>query len=79
MTIPKWKLLTEFLALSGLRFGEAAALTKSDVDLKSRKIHVTKTYDSVADITTMPKTACSVRDVYIQYELLTVCRNVLLV
>ena len=78
MTILKWKLLTEFLALSGLRFGEAAALTKSDVDLKSRKIHVTKTYDSVADITTTPKTACSVRDVYIQDELLTVCRNVLL-
>lgn len=78
MTILKWKLLTEFLALSGLRFGEAAALTKSDVDLKNRKIHVTKTYDSVADITTTPKTACSVRDVYIQDELLTVCRNVLL-
>ena len=64
--------------LSGLRFGEAAALNTSDVDLKNRKIHVTKTYDNVVDIVTSPKTPCSVRDVYIQDELLTVCRNVLL-
>jgi len=78
MTVVEWKLLTEFLALSGLRFGEAAALNTSDVDLKNRKIHVTKTYDNVADIVTSPKTPCSVRDVYIQDELLTVCRNVLL-
>ena len=33
MTVVEWKLLTEFLALSGLRFGEAAALNTSDVDL----------------------------------------------
>ena len=34
MTVVEWKLLTEFLALSGLRFGEAAAAFKQLIDLK---------------------------------------------
>ena len=42
MNITKWKILTEFLVLSGLRFGEAAALERSDIDLKKREIHVSK-------------------------------------
>ena len=77
MTVTKWKLLTEFLALSGLRFGEAAALYRSDVDLKERVIHVTKTYNQAHDIVTTPKTGTSVRDVYIQDELLSVCKMIL--
>ena len=74
MSILRWKYLTEFLALSGLRFGEAAALTKKDVDLKERLIHITKNYDMNNDVTTTPKTLCSIRDVYIQDDLYAVCR-----
>ena len=42
MTEKRWKLVTEFLALSGLRIGELASLTKADV--AGDYIHVTKTF-----------------------------------
>ena len=74
---PDYQLLTLFLVLTGLRFGEAAALTVSDIDLKERLIHVTKNYDAANDVTTSPKTACSVRDIYIQDELMPICRKIL--
>lgn len=64
-----WKYFTEFLVLSGLRFGEAAALTYSDIDYENKLIHVTKTYDSINKVTTSTKTECSCRDVYMQPEL----------
>lgn len=70
-----WRLLTQFLVLSGLRFGEAAALEKSDLDMKNNIIHVNKTYDSVNDTVTPPKTLCSIRDVFVQEELKEVCRQ----
>ena len=76
MQIDKWRLLTEFLALSGLRFGEAAALEKPDVDLTNRLIHISKNYDSVNNVTTTPKTLCSVRDIFVQDELLHVCKEI---
>lgn len=71
-----WRLLTEFLVLSGLRIGEALALTKKDIDFQERQIHVTKTYDTGNEIITPPKTLCSIRDVYMQDELITVCRQI---
>lgn len=71
-----WRLLTEFLALSGLRFGEAAALTKQDVDLNNKVIHITKTFDSVNIEVTTAKSVCSIRDVFIQDELSTLCRQI---
>lgn len=74
MVVKKWKFLTEFLVLSGLRFGEAAALLLSDVDLKERIIHVSKTYDSANDVVTTTKTYSSSRDVYMQDELYNLCR-----
>lgn len=76
MKHPVWKLLTEFLALSGLRVGEAVALAKTDVDLKKRLIHVSKNYDLNNKIVTTPKTRCSIRDVFIQDELLVVCKEI---
>lgn len=76
MSVKEWKLLTQFLVLSGLRFGEAAALEKTDVDLKSQMIHVTKTFDSVNRIVTTPKSITSIRDVYTQPELLDACRKI---
>lgn len=67
MKVEHWKLLTEFLALSGLRIGEAIALKKEDV---GEYIHVTKTYSHVLQcITDTPKTDSSVRDVFVQDEL----------
>lgn len=70
-----WRLLTQFLILSGLRFGEAAALNKMDVNIDDSAIHIDKTYDSVNDTVTSPKTLCSIRDVFIQDELKIVCRQ----
>ncbi len=67
-----------FLALSGLRVGEALALTKADVDLDARMIHVTKTRDAVTGIVQDgAKTYASNRDVYIQDELYGLCRDIL--
>lgn len=76
MKVEKWKMLTKFFALSGLRFGEAAALLLSDLDLKERIIHVTKTYDPVNLVVTTPKTLCSIRDVYMQDELKILCTQI---
>lgn len=71
----RWKNLTRFLALTGMRVGEALALTINDIDLKQRLIHVTKTFDVVNDIFTTPKTETSVRDVYITDELYPLCKS----
>lgn len=71
-----WILLTKFLVLSGLRFGEFAALLKSDIDLENDVIHVTKNYDPNNNIITTPKTTSSIRDIYIQEELKNVCRQI---
>lgn len=76
MTVTEWKELTEFLALSGLRFGEAAALNNEDVDLKARVIHVTKTYDSVNREIAPAKSVTSIRDVYIQSEMMPTCKRI---
>ena len=69
------RLLSEFLALSGLRIGEALALLDADVD--GTYIHVTKTYDSVLHETMdSPKTETSFRDVFIQPELRSTIKKV---
>lgn len=62
-----WYYLTEFLVLSGLRIGEAAALTQNDIN--GELIYVTKNYDLNNGIVTTPKTSKSNRTVYIQPEL----------
>ena len=61
------RLVTEFLALSGLRIGEFVSLTKSDVT--DDYIKVSKTYDANNKVVTSAKTYSSKRDVYIQAEL----------
>lgn len=77
MKVEKWKNLTEFLLLSGLRIGEAVALLDNDVDTRDRIIHVHRTYSSsIRRITSTPKTDASVRDVYMQDELLDICRRI---
>lgn len=76
MRCANWKLLTRFLILSGLRVGETAALIHDDIDLKSRLIHVRKTYDHSNRVVTLPKSSTSIRDVYIQDELIDVCKEI---
>ena len=61
---------TKFLLLSGLRVGEAIALKVNDIDFNERLIHVNKTFDPNSKVETPPKTAQSIRDVYIQDDLL---------
>ena len=70
-----WRNLTEFLVLTGLRFGEAAALTAADIDTKNRIIIVNKSYDSQQRLTGTPKTSTSNREIYIQDELLGLCKS----
>lgn len=72
----QWQMLTQFLALSGLRCGEATALLLSDLDFKKRVIHVDKTLDFVNVTVTAPKTICSIREVYMQDELRDLCRQI---
>ena len=76
MKVERWKLLTEFLVLSGLRIGEAIALNDSDVDLDAREISVTKTFSREIRQISTTKTEMSDRSVYMQDELLDVCRRI---
>lgn len=73
-----WYYLTQFLLLSGLRIGEAVALTLNDIDMDNRIINVTKTYDIHTNQITSPKTRCSIREVYMQDELLDIVNKSLL-
>jgi len=63
---PYFRNFFEFLALSGLRVGEATALLDSDV---TDSISVTKSYDYHNKLTGSPKTYSSNRQVHIQPEL----------
>ncbi len=76
LSVEKWRLLTEFTALSGLRIGEAIALEASDVDFENRYIHVRHTFDPINEVVTTPKTTTSAREVYMQDELLKLCKRI---
>lgn len=66
----KWRLLTEFLVLSGLRIGEAIALEQSDVNLDTRQITVNKTFSLIiGEVSENAKTDAGNRVVSIQDEL----------
>lgn len=70
-----WRNLTQFLVLSGLRVGEALALTIKDIDLKNREITVNKTWDDNNRVLSKTKTAAGTRAVYIQDELLPLAKS----
>lgn len=74
--VEQWRLLTELMALSGMRCGEAIALNESDIDFKNRIIHVDKTYDHRHKIVTSPKTEDSNREIYMQDELFMLCKRI---
>lgn len=63
----RWKLLSRFLVLSGMRIGEVIALNRCD--LWGTIIRITKTYDVNNNIITSPKSFDSKREIYIQDEL----------
>ena len=71
-----WKLFTRFLALSGLRIGEAIALLDDDVDMNSREITVNKTYSLMINKISTTKTETSNRSVFMQDELYECCREI---
>lgn len=64
---PIYHTLFSILYYSGLRCGEALALTPADIDLEEKVIHVTKTFHRShgQDIITTPKTKNSIRTVTI--------------
>lgn len=74
MKVKDWKYLTEFLLLSGLRIGEALALTWSDISFKDKEISVEKTLDPNNKIITTTKTVTSSRLVFMQKELYDLTR-----
>ena len=71
---PYWYFLTKFLSLSGLRIGEAMALTVDDLDHDI--IRVNKTYSITTGEIHPPKTSSSVRDVDIQPELADMIKEI---
>lgn len=74
MTVTKWKLLTQFLALSGLRIGEAMGLNDTDV---TDVIVINKTfhpYDRTLSLSA--KTDAGNREVFVQDELKEVIRQI---
>lgn len=73
-----WYYVTNILLLTGLRFGELAALETSDINLKERIIYINKTYDSNNKIVTTPKTDKSIRDIHIQPELMDMLKQCLI-
>lgn len=67
--------LTLFLTLTGMRIGEALALTASNIDLKQRYIYIDSTYNHLTKTTDTPKTKSSMRRIYIQTELIPLCKR----
>ena len=59
----------QFLILTGLRRGEATALTWEDIDLKERVIRVTKSFDYKANQVKSTKTQAGIRNVPITENL----------
>jgi len=57
----KIAIIIEFMAQTGLRYGEMQALTFSDIDFKRQLISVEKTYNEITKISGNPKTRSSKR------------------
>ena len=67
MADPRYKLLSTFAILTGMRIGEIQALEDSDV--WGSIIRINKTYDRANKIVTSPKSLESKREIHIQPEL----------
>jgi integrase len=65
----------EFMAYTGARYGEAAALTVNEVDLEKGIITINGTYDRALKIKTTPKTDFSYRTVTIPDNVKSIIRE----
>lgn len=73
---PYWRSLAEFMIQSGLRVGEALALEVKDINFETRRITVNKNKDAVTQKIGTPKTAASIREVYMQDDLFELCKRI---
>lgn len=75
--LPRYRALVLTQSYAGLRIGEAAALTPSDVDLEKGLIHVTKSTSEVGGhiITKQPKTKAGRRSIPITPFIINVLRD----
>ena len=73
--IQKYRDLTLFLALTGMRVGEALALEFTDINLDTRTISVSNTFNAKIHKVMTAKTSSSVREIYIQDELLSLTKR----
>ena len=73
-----YQLLTRFLALSGVRVGEAFALTLKDVNMSAQSIVVDKTYSLTTKKVQSTKTEMSERVIHMRPELLDVVKAAIL-
>lgn len=72
-----WRLLTQFLLLTGLRAGEALALERGDVNLETKEIRITKTWAStIGELSPTPKTEAGNRIISVQEELIVIIKNI---
>ena len=71
---PRDSLFARFLALTGMRVGEAIALDNGDI--WNGEIHITKHYSPRTKKITTPKTLTSNREIHIQPELMDCIRKV---
>ena len=77
MKVDDWRLLTRFLILSGLRIGEAIALTEDDIDIHARTIIVNKSFSRELGRVSTTKTETSTRTIPMQDELHDCCLEIL--
>ena len=75
MEEPHWQQLTQFLALTGMRCGEALGLQVDDVDIFNKTIHIRGSLSSVTGKLGSTKTRKQ-RDIYMQGELVDLCRRI---
>ena len=66
------RLICEFLALTGVRIGEACGLTHDDVDRKNMVIHINKSYSRYTKKNSDPKTQNSIRKIPISDSILKI-------
>ena len=74
----EYQLLTRFLVLSGVRIGEAIALTVKDIDLEQKTITIDKTYSLNVQKVQSTKTEMSERVLHMRPELLALVKAALL-
>ena len=73
-----WRLLTQFLLLTGLRAGEALALERKDINLEEKTIKISKTWAStIGQLSPTPKTEAGNRVISVQEELIVIIKNIL--